>query len=67
MHREPKGKETAGAREGLDTDIEARVQSPGGGRALAPGLQREMESVLGADLSAVRVHDNVQDRSDADG
>jgi hypothetical protein len=51
---------------GLDSSMEARIQSPAGGRPLAPDLQREMESGLGTDLSAVRVHDSAPDRADAD-
>jgi hypothetical protein len=51
---------------GLDSSMEARIQSPAIGRPLAPDLQREMESRLGTDLSAVRVHDSAHDRADAD-
>lgn len=59
-------KETGGANEGVDADMQARIQSSSGGRPLPGGLRQEMEPGLGSDLSNVRVHDNAVDKADAD-
>jgi Domain of unknown function (DUF4157) len=50
----------------VDTGMQARLQSPSGGRPLPEGLRRDVEPVLGTDLSHVRVHDSAVDRADAD-
>src|SRR5205814_2486863 len=56
----------APAPDGVEGTMEARIQSPGGGRPLPEPMRRDMESGLGADFSNVRVHDTAGDRADAD-
>ena len=51
---------------GLDAGMEARIQSPVGGRPIPPAFRQEMEAGLGTDLSHVLVHDGTSDRADAD-
>ena len=47
-------------------DLEARIQSPGGGRPLPVAMRTDMETAMGADFSNVRVHEGAGDRADAD-
>lgn len=49
----------------VEADMERRIAAPSGGQPLPEGLQRDMESNLGADFSQVRVHDNSEDQADA--
>lgn len=54
-----------GGSEVEDSDVESRLRSPGGGRPLSEGVKTKMETSMGADFSAVRIHDNTQDQDDA--
>lgn len=47
-----------------DPALAARISAPTEGRGLPEGVQKRMEPHLGADMSAVRVHDTAQDQAD---
>lgn len=46
--------------------LAARIATVDGGRPLPAGVRQELEPALGADFSAVRVHDGDQDRADTE-
>jgi hypothetical protein len=62
----PQNKEKGHSNVEVDTAMQARIQSPTGGQPLSEGMRQEMEPGLGTDLSNVRVHDNSDDKADAD-
>jgi hypothetical protein len=62
---QPLSEKDDGVGEVGDAAAEARIKSPGSGRPLPDGIRSEMESGLGADFSAVRIHDTAADQADA--
>lgn len=48
-----------------DAGLRSRIESPEEGHPLAAGLRQKMELGLGANFSAVRVHDSARDQTDA--
>ena len=56
----------SGSGQAVNASLDSRIRSPNGGRPLPEPVRDDMETMFNADFSAVRVHDDEQDRADSE-